>query len=243
MEKRFMGNWVTLQSAALLLSVSVTMFAAMPEPERLAAEIEQFAQDDVQNHWPEDAILATGSSSMRLWSVGQLMEGQLAPLTVINRGFGGSVLNDLDFYLDNLVLKYSPRAVMIYEGDNDIAFGISAAAVLKSIARVIQRVHGQDQRVRFYILSVKPSISRWSHWPAMRALNVELQALCDTDKRLVYIDVASPMLATTGKPLAEIYSPDGLHMNHLGYQLWRDAVRPVLLKGEGEFERSQAGPR
>lgn len=238
-----MGNWVTLQSAALLLSISITLFAAMPEPERLTTEIEKFAQGDAQNHWPEGAILATGSSSMRLWSVNQLMEGHLAPLTLINRGFGGSVLNDLDFYLYSLVIKYRPRAVMIYEGDNDIAFGIAAAAVLKSMVRVIQRVHDQDPRVRFYILSVKPSISRWSHWPAMRALNVELQALCDTDKRLVYIDVASPMLATNGKPLAEIYSPDGLHMNHLGYQLWRDAVRPVLLKGEGEFERPQAGPR
>ena len=50
------------------------------------------------------------------------------------------------------------------------------------------------------------------------------------------------MLAANGKPLAEIYSPDGLHMNDLGYPLFRDAVRPVLLNGEGEFERPQAGP-
>ena len=236
-----MVDWLSLQLTALLLSVSATTCAEVPAPERFANEIEKFAQGDAQNHWPEGAILATGSSSMRLWSVNQLMEHHLAPLTMINRGFGGSVLNDLEFYLDSLVLKYRPRAVMIYEGDNDIAFGISAAAVLKSMVRVIQRVHEQDPRIRFYILSIKPSISRWSHWPAMRALNVELQALCDTDKRLVYIDVASPMLAANGKPLAEIYSPDGLHMNHLGYQLWRDAVRPVLLRGEGEFERPHAG--
>ena len=50
------------------------------------------------------------------------------------------------------------------------------------------------------------------------------------------------MLAANGKPLAEIYSPDGLHMNDLGYQLLGDAVHLVLLKGEGEFERPQAGP-
>ena len=53
MEKQFMGIWVTLQSAALLLSVSTTLLAAMPEPERLATEIEKFAQGDAQNHWPE----------------------------------------------------------------------------------------------------------------------------------------------------------------------------------------------
>jgi hypothetical protein len=50
------------------------------------------------------------------------------------------------------------------------------------------------------------------------------------------------MLAAKGKPLAEIYSSDGLHMNDLGDQSFHDAVRSVLLKGEGEFERPQAGP-
>ena len=165
-----------------------------------------------------------------------MLERQMAPLTVINRGFGGSVFNDLNHYLDQLVLKYRPRAVMIYEGDNDIALGLSQDAILDSLSSVIAQVHDQNAQTRFYLLSVKPSISRWLHWPAMQQLNEALQALCATDARLVYIDVASPMLGEDNRPRPDIYVADGLHLNELGYQLWRDAVRPVLMEGERQFE-------
>jgi len=70
----------------------------------------------------------------------------------------------------------------------------------------------------------------------MQQLNEALQALCATDARLVYIDVASPMLGEDNRPRPDIYVADGLHLNELGYQLWRDAVRPVLMEGERQFE-------
>ena len=70
----------------------------------------------------------------------------------------------------------------------------------------------------------------------MQQLNEALQALCATDARLVYIDVASAMLGEDNQPRPDLFAPDGLHLNELGYQLWRDAVRPVLLEAELEFE-------
>ena len=41
------------------------------------------------------------------------VRNDLAPLDVIPRGFGGSSADDLDYYLDRIVLKYAPRAVAI----------------------------------------------------------------------------------------------------------------------------------
>ena len=234
--KYFMRAGLKATLAVVVMSLNLAALAAVPEPSRFAAEVAQFSQHDEFNPWPEGAILATGSSSMRFWSVNQMLERQMAPLTVINRGFGGSVFNDLNHYLDQLVLKYRPRAVMIYEGDNDIALGLSQDAILDSLSSVIAQVHDQNAQTRFYLLSVKPSISRWLHWPAMQQLNEALQALCATDARLVYIDVASPMLGEDNRPGPDIYVADGLHLNELGYQLWRDAVRPVLMEGERQFE-------
>lgn len=236
MMKTLMREPNKLHLAVFLIYLNMTAVAAVPEPERFAVQIAQFSQQDELNQWPESAILATGSSSMRFWSVNQMLERQMAPLTLLNRGFGGSIFNDLNYYLDRLVLKYRPRAVMIYEGDNDIAFGLSQDSILGSLSQIINKVHDQNAQMRFYILSVKPSISRWLHWPAMRQLNEALQALCDTDARLIYIDVASSMLGEDNKPRPDIYVADGLHLNEQGYQLWRDAVRPVLMEGELQFE-------
>jgi lysophospholipase L1-like esterase len=53
---------------------------------------------------------------------------------------------------------------------------------------------------------------------------------------VTYIDVASPMLNEAGTPREDIFVEDGLHMNAKGYDLWRDAVRPVVMAQELEFE-------
>ena len=57
-------------------------------------------------------------------------------------------------------------------------------------------------------------------------------------KRLTYVDVASGMLDDAGQPRKEIFKEDNLHMNRGGYEIWRDALRPVLLNAERQFENS-----
>ena len=52
---------------------------------------------------PDGAILVTGSSSIARW---RTMEADLAPLTVIPRGFGGSAMADVLHYVDRLVIPY-----------------------------------------------------------------------------------------------------------------------------------------
>ncbi len=71
---------------------------------------------------PKGAIVLTGSSSFARW---RTMEEDLAPLTVVPRGFGGSTMADVLHYVDRLVKPYQPRAVVIYEGDNDTNNGVA----------------------------------------------------------------------------------------------------------------------
>jgi hypothetical protein len=40
------------------------------------------------------------------------------------------------------------------------------------------------------------------------------------------------MLGPDGKPTEAIFKPDRLHMNAKGYAIWRDVLRPILLKRE-----------
>ena len=51
------------------------------------------------------------------------------------------------------------------------------------------------------------------------------------DERLVYIDIATPMLGDDGEPRPEIFVADNLHMNGAGYDIWRDVVRPHPREG------------
>jgi lysophospholipase L1-like esterase len=38
------------------------------------------------------------------------------------------------------------------------------------------------------------------------------------------------MLGADGNPLKELFKSDGLHMTVKGYQIWKAAIAPVLLK-------------
>ncbi|MEJ0098589.1 MAG: hypothetical protein WDO12_02090 [Pseudomonadota bacterium] len=134
-------NIRTLVLTTLLLPVLGTQFACthrFPDPRRFEAEIVGFEQQDKLRSPPQGAIVLTGSSSMARWN--NQAQAALAPLTVIPRGFGGSVMHDLLYYLDR-ALVYKPRAIVIYEGDNDTADpGIPDASIAVDLGQIIARI-------------------------------------------------------------------------------------------------------
>ena len=218
-----------LAMIALLLPMAASA-AEYPDPERFRAAIDAFLAADAESPPPRDAIVATGSSSMRGWH--SRIAADLAPLTVIPRGFGGSNMNDVRHFVDELVLRHRPRAVLLYEGDNDTALGVAPERILTQFDAIAAAVHDRLPETRIYILAVKPSIARWQLRDAVQATNALLAGRAAADSRLVFIDVATPMLDDAGQPREAIFVADGLHMNGAGYDIWRDAVRPVLVAAE-----------
>ena len=201
-----------------------------PDPKRFEKAIEQFETNDRKNPPPQGAIVCIGSSSIRGWH-GNIKE-DLAPLIIIPRGFGGSNMNDALHYADRIVLPYKPCAIVLYEGDNDIAKGISPEQIAATFRAFVTKVHAELPECRIYVLSIKPSIKRWSLWATMQEANALMEATCCEDERLFYIDIATQMLNDEGLPKSGIFKRDQLHMTREGYVLWRNAVKPVLEKRE-----------
>ena len=200
------------------------------DPDRWQEVVRKFEAAESVSAPPENAIVFTGSSSVVFWST---LQRDMTPLTVINRGFGGSTLRDLNFWLDPLVLKYKPRAVVVYEGDNDIGeAGLSAEGVLEGFKVLISRIQQRLPESRVYVLSIKPSIRRWSMWPEMQRANSLVKSFCEGKAKVTYIDVATSMLDSRGQPRADLFGPDGLHMNPHGYDIWISALKPTLLANE-----------
>jgi lysophospholipase L1-like esterase len=217
----------------ILLSVlySCLLLAAdYPDPSRWDYTIGGFALEDEIVQFEKGDIVATGSSSVRFWR--HRIRDDLSPLTIIPRGFGGSNMNDVLHHMETLVLKHEPRAVILYEGDNDVAQNVSTEKIMQTFQAFISMVHKPLPETRIYIIAVKPSISRASMWPAMVEVNSRLKRLCNSDERLIYIDVATPMLNKDGSIREDLFVTDQLHMNQKGYDIWRDTIAPVLIAGE-----------
>ncbi len=223
---------VTAVLSACLASV---VAADYPDPQRFSAAIDTFLAAEAESAPPHGAIVATGSSSMRGWH--SRIDADLAPLTIVARGFGGSNMLDVRHFLDDLVLRHRPRAVLLYEGDNDVAVGAAPEEIAGHFDAIVAAIHANAPETRVYVLAVKPSLARWQLWPAMTATNALFKQRAANDPRITFIDVATPMLNDAGEPKADLFVADGLHMNAAGYDIWRDAVAPVLLAAEADHER------
>jgi lysophospholipase L1-like esterase len=226
----------TLILACLSLSVSIGINAQeLPDPTRFEASIQRFEEADRMIPPPANAIVLTGSSSIMYWNAEA--PADLAPLTVIPRGFGGSVMNDLLHYLDRVVLTYKPRAVLIYEGDNDTGRNnIPNDVIMGHVEEGITRIHAELPEARIYLLAVKPSVARVAIWPTALALNSRYQALADANPLVTYIDVATPFLQADGTVMADIFVEDNLHLNEKGYDIWAATIREMLIAHEAKYE-------
>lgn len=218
----------------MALSIDDYPFAFDPDPARFDYEISQLIKGDTVKMPRVGAIVAVGSSTMRVWH--PRIEADLDGLTIIPRGFGGSQFSDAIFFADQIILPYRPRAVLVYEGDNDIANGKSPERVLGEIQFMVGYCRSTLPDLRFYVVSIKPSIARADHWPAMVEANAMMKEWCAATDGVTYIDAATPLLDEFGQLRTDIYLDDNLHLNDHGYDLWAAAIAPVLQKNELYFE-------
>lgn len=208
--------------AVLALLLVPIAFAA---PEKWAAAIDKFTQADVTNPPPRDGIVFVGSSSIVKWSS---LEQDFAGLKVINRGFGGSQLDDSVHYADRIVIPYRPRIVVLYAGDNDLNAGKTPENVFADFQAFCAKVHAALPQTRIVYIAIKPSPSRWKLKDQVVRANRLIADACAKDKRLAFADIYTPMLNEKGEPRPELFVKDMLHMNEAGYAVWKPVVAPLL---------------
>lgn len=221
-----LGSAGAVLLSALILSApgSLEAQAADPEPERYADAIETFTDWDAKNTSPEDAVLFVGSSSIRFWDTAEWFPQR----TVINRGFGGSHISDVNHYVDETVLRHAPEVVVFYAGDNDVGAGKPPEQVREDFLEFTSLVLTEQPDIEILFVAIKPSLARWSMWPEMVEANELIQDFIDRNENLHYVDVAGPMLGPDGEPIPELFVQDGLHMTDEGYEIWTDVVGRAL---------------
>lgn len=174
----------------------------------------------------KDAVLCIGSSSMRRWNT---IKKDLEPLKVIHCGFGGSTMGQVLVFKD-FFLRYKADRILIYEGDNDMMGKTSTPEnFVKQCKEFCDDVFKMRPKTKIWFIGPKPSISRWNKHEKYAKANELLKKYCDSDPRLTYINVVTPMLGEDGSPLKDIFVKDNLHLNPKGYAIWTRAIRASLI--------------
>ncbi len=206
--------------------------SASDAPDAWERSITRFEAQDQISSPPPGAIVFTGSSSITFW---ETLAQDMAPLPVVNRGFGGSRIQQVVHNAGRIVIPYRPRAVVLFAGTNDIAppHPQSAMQVYQGYLAFVKAVHSALPETRIYYISITPAPSRWKLWPVVCEANRLIQAHTATDPRLHFIDIAPRFLGPDGKPRRELFRVDRLHPNALGYAQWTAIIKPALLSDPG----------
>ncbi len=207
--------------------------AAAAEPSAVVApqwesDFATFASSDAAHPPAAGGVLFVGSSSIRLWTDLETTFGSPGRV-VLKRGFGGSQLSDCVRNLDRLVIRYRPRTVLVYAGDNDLAAGATPADVRRRFGAFVDGLRRALPQTRIAYISIKPSPLRLSLLPRIRAANEMIRDYAAEQRDVAYIDVFTPMLDARGAPRRELFRDDALHLNRAGYALWKSVIAPYLI--------------
>ena len=193
-------------------------------------EINAFIKKDSIAMPAANSILFVGSSSFNYWKD---ISNYFPGYPIINRGFGGSSLTDIIYFNQETILKYKPKQIYIYCGENDIAASDTITPQIvferfKTLHSIIRTHLGNKVPVMY--VSIKPSVARWSMEEKFVAANTLIRNFLNKQKHTQFLDVHSAMLDSNGMVYKDIFIAAKLHMNAKGYAIWQKIIAPTLVK-------------
>ncbi|PTT74220.1 MULTISPECIES: GDSL-type esterase/lipase family protein [unclassified Chryseobacterium] len=211
-------------SAFLMLTFA--LFFAQEKP-MFWQDIQNFKKLNLENPPAENAILLVGSSSFTKWTD---VANYFPDKTIINRGFGGSRLTDLNDYAEDLLNPYQPKQIIIYCGENDFADNdkLKADVVVERFKTFYKKIRAKFPKIEVDYISIKYSPSREKLWPQMKEANKKIADFMKKQPNAAFIDITKVMQDENGNVRKDLFVEDMLHMTPEGYRLWTSVMNPYM---------------
>ena len=198
-----------------------------PDPKRFYNEIKSELEESPFKKTDKPLIVFSGSSSIRFWID---LDKDFIEYDILNRGFGGSIFSDLNYFINELIIKHNPDLIVLYEGDNDIAFNIPTKYIYDDFKKSYELIRKKNENVPIIYIAPKPSPARWDKKNKYDELNNLIKEFCKMKQRTYYFDTWSIMIDNEGNIPKKYFWTDMLHMNKSGYQIWKKNLKPLINK-------------
>ena len=175
-------------------------------------------------------VMFFGSSSIRLWST---LKEDMAPLTVVNRGYGGATLRDLHYNYPTVMAHYRPKAFVFY-CDNDLRtkpeIDIPVGELFDLVRMLFDRLDKDYPGVPVYFLAMKHCQRREAIRDRQATYNALMREYAEVSDQVIYVDTCTPLLTADGEIDASKFVDDKIHLNERGYAEWVKILKPMLIK-------------
>lgn len=218
MKKRFLTFF--------LVSISLGLFSQnldQWEPEML-----NFEELTRTNTYNPNSIFFTGSSSIRLWKT---LETDMAPMPVIQRGFGGSRMEDVLKHADRFIGVHQFSKVVVFVA-NDITGSPDSDKTPEEVQFLfksfVEKMREYKSDVPVYIIAITPTEARWKVWDKIKIANKLLEDLSHEMEKVIFIPTEDLFLGENGQPNPSLFVGDKLHLSEEGYSRWAKRIRSYL---------------
>jgi lysophospholipase L1-like esterase len=153
-----------------------------------------------------------------------------------NFGWGGDRTQNILWRLDNGELpRVAPKVFVVQAGTNNLGDFESAeervAAIGAGIEAIVARCRRHAPESLVVLTGVFPRRDRPEFNASIAAINARLAAFADAHG-VRYVDIGARLVDSRGL-LREEMSDDGLHLSLAAYQVWADALKPLLVERLG----------
>lgn len=183
-------------------------------------------------------IMLYGSSFFTCWgyerSRDQLKGATGGALDIVNHAFGGAVIDELLYYYPRLVKPYAPRAVVIRSGYNEICGGMNPRDSVFLLQRLVAWLQVDFPGIRVRIVKTfdckRDDAALYAKMQEYNRILDETFAGEETVKVLDITPFFYEKAADIGDrtKLRDVFVPDGLHLNDIGYAEMADYLGKLL---------------
>ena len=191
---------------------------------RYEAEIKKFDSLNLVEKHSDSALLFLGSSYIRFWTN---IRKDLDYPDIIHRGFGGSNLRDVAYYVERIVYPHNPKAIYMYVGNDivDSEKDKSPEQVFELFKYTVDVIRRKYPTTPITWLPISPSERRWGVWDKVQATNKLIADYCKSSNNLFTINFSDSFIGADGLPIKKLYRDDKLHYNDEGYVIWGNAIK------------------
>lgn len=159
----------------------------------------------------------------------KVFETAFASHRVLNLGFGSDRTQQVLWRLDHGELGgLNPKWVVINIGSNNTVDGNNAAEILAGIQAVCARIEKQTPNATIILMAILPSQNPSNH-SRRKLIDETNRLLAAYAKKVNFIclDIHAKFLDAEGT-ISKDLMPDLFHPGEKGYQIWADALLPLL---------------
>ncbi|MBV8880644.1 MAG: GDSL family lipase [Planctomycetaceae bacterium] len=181
-------------------------------------------------------LLFVGDSITEGWGNNSVWQKTYAPMNAANIGIGGDTTENVLWRLENgEVDGISPKVAVLLIGTNNFGLeGHAPDAVAKGVSAVVQSLRKKLPSTKVLLLAIFPRDEKpnTDFRKKIKTVNEQIAKL-DDRKHVRFLDIGAKLSNPDGSLSKEIL-PDFLHLSEKGYQIWADAMAPLLKEMMGK---------